>query len=94
MKFVPTKNHYLIKEAERPTSIGKIALPDNVKIWSTSGKVIATYKAYTENGVKRSPVCEVGDTIYFSPHNAIDITLDSGKFAVIAEDNLLAREGK
>jgi chaperonin GroES len=91
MKLKPLADRVIVKqsEAEAKTASG-ILLPDSAKEKPTMGKVIAVGPGkLDEKGKPMELGVRVGDTIYYGKYSGTDVQVDSEKFVILRESDIL-----
>jgi chaperonin GroES len=93
MNFKPLSNHVFLEalEEEKKTMSG-IVLPDSAeKEKPVKGKVLAVGPGKTqENGTVKPMSVKIGDVVLFKKYGPDEIEIDSKKYLVGDEDDILA----
>lgn len=91
MKLKPLADRIIVKqtEAEEKTASG-IFLPDAAKEKPTRGKVISVGPGRLDDKGKRMELgVRAGDTVYYGKYSGTEIEVDSQKFVILRETDLL-----
>ena len=91
MKLRPLQDRVIVKqsEAEEKTKSG-ILLPDTAKEKPTKGKVIAVGPGRMDDKGKPMEIgLRVGDTVYYGKYSGTDIEVNSEKFVILRESDVL-----
>ena len=91
MKLRPLQDRVIVKqsEAEEKTKSG-ILLPDTAKEKPTKGKVIAVGPGRLDDSGKPMEIgLRVGDTVYYGKYSGTDIEVNSEKFVILRESDVL-----
>lgn len=91
MKLRPLQDRVIVKqqEAEEKTKTG-IFLPDAAKEKPTKGKVIAVGPGRLDDKGKPMEIgLRVGDTVYYGKYSGTDIEVNSEKFVILRESDVL-----
>jgi chaperonin GroES len=91
MKLKPLADRIIVKqtEAEEKTASG-IFLPDAAKEKPTRGKVISVGPGRIDDKGKRMELgVRAGDTVYYGKYSGTEIEVDSQKFVILRETDLL-----
>ena len=91
MKLRPLQDRVIVKqsEAEEKTKSG-ILLPDAAKEKPTKGKVIAVGPGkLDDNGKPMEIGLRVGDTIYYGKYSGTDVEVNTEKFVILREQDIL-----
>jgi chaperonin GroES len=91
MKLRPLQDRVIVKqsEAEEKTKSG-ILLPDTAKEKPTKGKVIAVGPGRVDDKGKPMEIgLRVGDTVYYGKYSGTDIEVNSEKFVILRESDVL-----
>src|SRR5580765_4772979 len=91
MKLKPLQDRVIVKqsEAEEKTKSG-ILLPDTAKEKPTKGKVIAVGPGRLDDSGKPMEIgLRVGDTVYYGKYSGTDIEVNSEKFVILRESDVL-----
>ncbi len=91
MKLRPLQDRVIVKqsEAEEKTKSG-ILLPDAAKEKPTKGKVIAVGPGkLDDNGKPMEIGLRAGDTIYYGRYSGTDVEVNTEKFVILREQDIL-----
>src|SRR6201992_3784319 len=91
IKLKPLADRVIVKqsEAETKTKSG-ILLPDSAKEKPTRGKVISVGPGKLDDKGKPMELgVRVGDTIYYGKYSGTDVQVDSEKFVILRESDIL-----
>jgi chaperonin GroES len=91
MKLKPLADRVIVKqsEAEEKTASG-IVLPDSAKEKPTKGKVISVGPGKLDDNGKRHVVgVRAGDLIYYGKYSGTDVEVNSEKFVILRESDIL-----
>ncbi len=91
MKLRPLQDRVIVKqsEAEEKTKSG-IVLPDAAKEKPTKGKVIAVGPGKLDDKGKPMEIgLRVGDTIYYGKYSGTDVEVNTEKFVILREQDIL-----
>jgi chaperonin GroES len=91
MKLKPLADRVIVKQsdAEEKTKSG-ILLPDSAKEKPTKGKVISVGPGKLDDKGKRMDIgVRVGDTIYYGKYSGTDVEVDTQKFVILRETDIL-----
>lgn len=91
MKLKPLADRVVVRqtEAEEQTKSG-IVLPDSAKEKPTKGKVVAVGPgALGDNGKRTEVGVRVGDMVYYGKYSGTEVEIDSEKFVILRESDLL-----
>ena len=91
MKLKPLADRVIVKqvEAEEKTKSG-IYLPDAAKEKPTQGKIIAVGPGKLDDKGKHMELgVRVGDTVYYGKYSGTDVEVNSEKFVILRETDLL-----
>lgn len=91
MKLKPLADRVVVRqtEAEEKTKSG-IVLPDSAKEKPTKGKVVAVGPGTLGDNGKRTEVAvRVGDMVYYGKYSGTEVEIDSEKFVILRESDLL-----
>lgn len=89
--FKPLSNRVLIKRASlAQKSSGGIIIPETITDKPLRGDVIAVGPGKRIKDMIVPMAVTVGDTVIFTKHDLIDITVDGEELLIINEDNLIA----
>ena len=91
MKLRPLQDRVIVKQhdAEEKTKSG-IVLPDTAKEKPTKGKVIAVGPGKLDDKGKPMEIgLRVGDTVYYGKYSGTDIEVNSEKFVILRESDVL-----
>ena len=91
MKLRPLQDRVIVKqsEAEEKTKSG-ILLPDTAKEKPTKGKVVAVGPGRLDDKGKPMELgVRVGDTVYYGKYSGTDIEVNSEKFVILRESDVL-----
>ena len=91
MKLRPLQDRVIVKqsEAEEKTASG-IVLPDTAKEKPTKGKVIAVGPGKLDDKGKPMEIgLRVGDTVYYGKYSGTEIEVNSEKFVILRESDIL-----
>ena len=91
MKLKPLQDRVIVKQsdAEEKTASG-IVLPDTAKEKPTKGKVIAVGPGKLDDNGKRMELgVRVGDNIYYGKYAGTDVEVNSEKFVILRESDIL-----
>lgn len=91
MKLKPLADRVIVQQtaAEEKTRSG-ILLPDSAKEKPTSGKVIAVGPGKLDDKGKAMPLdVKVGQTVYYGKYSGTEVEVDSTKYVIIRESDLL-----
>jgi chaperonin GroES len=91
MKLKPLADRVIVRqtEAEEKTKSGLI-LPDAAKEKPTKGKVIAVGPGKLDDNGKRMEVgVRVGDTVWYGKYSGTEVEIDTEKFVILRESDLL-----
>jgi chaperonin GroES len=76
-------------DAEEKTKSG-IVLPDSAKEKPTKGKVIAVGPGKTDDKGRPMEIgLRVGDTVYYGKYSGTDVEINSEKFVILRESDVL-----
>ena len=76
---------------EEETTAGGIVLPDTAKKKPQEGEVVAVgLGRLLDNGERRPPEVNIGDTIVYSKYGGTEITLSGVDYVILDEDSILA----
>jgi chaperonin GroES len=92
VKFKPLQDRILVKRlaSEEKTASG-IIIPDNAKERPMEAKVIAVGSGKVlDDGSRRKPEVEAGDTIIFGKYSGTEVKLDGEEHLILKEDDILA----
>ncbi len=92
MKFKPLADRILVKRlvAEEKTASG-IIIPDNAKERPMEAKVVAVGAGKVlDDGTRRKPEVEAGDTVIFGKYSGTEVKLDGEEHLILKEDDILA----
>jgi chaperonin GroES len=65
-------------------------LPESAKERPQLGKVVAYTPGVNDEGKRREPVCELGDTIFHSKYGGTEVKIDGADYLILREDDVLA----
>jgi len=91
MKLKPLADRVIVKQsdAEEKTKSG-ILLPDSAKEKPTKGKVISVGPGKLDDKGRRMDIgVRVGDTVYYGKYSGTDVEVDSEKFVILRETDIL-----
>lgn len=91
MKLRPLADRVIVRqnEAEEKTRSG-IVLPDTAKEKPTKGKVVAVGPGkFDDNGKRMDIGVRVGDTVYYGKYSGTDVEVDTEKFVILRETDIL-----
>ena len=91
MKLKPLQDRVIVKqsEAEEKTKSG-ILLPDTAKEKPTKGKVIAVGPGKLDDKGRPMEIgLRVGDTVYYGKYSGTDVEINSEKFVILRESDVL-----
>ncbi len=91
MKLKPLADRVIVRqtEAEEKTKSG-LYLPDAAKEKPTKGKVLAVGPGKLDDNGKRTEVgVRVGDVVYYGKYAGTDVEINSEKFVILRESDLL-----
>jgi chaperonin GroES len=91
MKLKPLQDRVIVKqqEAEEKTASG-ILLPDAAKEKPTKGKVIAVGPGkLSEKGKPMELSVRVGDVVWYGKYSGNDIEVNTEKFVILRESDIL-----
>jgi len=92
MKMVPLGDRVIVRliEQEEKTK-GGIIIPDTAKERPQEGEVVAVGKGRrTNSGERLEPEVKKGDRVLFTKYAGNEIEMDSAKYLVMKEDDILA----
>ena len=91
MKLKPLADRVIVKQSEAETKTASgILLPDSAKEKPTMGKVIAVGPGKLDDKGKPMELgVRVGDTIYYGKYSGTDVQVDSEKFVILRESDIL-----
>ena len=91
MKLKPLQDRVIVNqsEAEEKTKSG-ILLPDTAKEKPTKGKVIAVGPGKLDDKGRPMEIgLRVGDTVYYGKYSGTDVEINSEKFVILRESDVL-----
>src|SRR5256885_15016277 len=91
MKLRPLQDRVIVKaaEAEEKTKSG-IVLPDTAKEKPTKGKVIAVGPGKLDDKGKTMELgVRAGDTVYYGKYSGTEVEINTEKFVILRETDLL-----
>lgn len=92
--FRPTPGRVVVKVLGDNTKIagGLLFAPDTARMPRTTGRVIATYEPYVENGVEFEPFVNPGDIVLFGEFTGTKVSMHDIRDTIIVlkEDNILS----
>ncbi len=91
MKLRPLQDRVIVKqsEAEEKTRSG-IVLPDTAKEKPTKGKVVSVGPGKLDDKGKPMEIgLRAGDTVYYTKYAGTDVEVDSQKFVILREADIL-----
>ena len=91
MKLKPLADRVIVRqtEAEEKTKSG-LYLPDAAKEKPTKGKVLAVGPGkLDDNGKRTEGGVRVGDVVYYGKYAGTDVEINSEKFVILRESDLL-----
>lgn len=91
MKLKPLADRVIVQQtaAEEKTKSG-ILLPDSAKEKPTSGKVIAVGPGKADDkGKVHALDVKVGQTVYYGKYSGTEVEVESQKYVIIRESDLL-----
>ena len=92
MKMVPLGDRVIVRliEQEEKTK-GGIIIPDTAKERPQEGEVVAVGKGRrTNTGERIEPEVKAGDRVLFAKYAGNEIEIESAKYLVMKEDEILA----
>ena len=91
MKLRPLADRVIVRqsEAEEKTASG-ILLPDTAKEKPTKGKVVSVGPGKLDDKGKRMEIgLRAGDTVYYGKYSGTDVEINSEKFVILRESDVL-----
>ena len=91
MKLKPLADRVIVKQsdAEEKTASG-ILLPDSAKEKPTKGKVISVGPGKLDDKGKRMEIgLRAGDTVYYGKYSGTEIEVNTEKFVILRESDIL-----
>jgi chaperonin GroES len=91
MKLRPLADRVIVKQSEAETKTASgIVLPDSAKEKPTRGKVISVGPGKLDDHGKPMVIgVRAGDTIYYGKYSGTDIEVNSEKFVILRESDIL-----
>jgi chaperonin GroES len=89
--YTPAPGRLIVKallKAEKTES--GLYLPESAKERPQLGEVVAYTPGMWDDGKKKEPVCEVGDTIFHSKYGGTEVKIDGDEYLILREDDILA----
>ena len=91
MKLRPLSDRVIVKQSEAETKTASgIVLPDSAKEKPTKGKVIAVGPGKLDDKGKAMELgVRVNDTVYYGKYSGTEIEVDTEKFVILRESDIL-----
>ncbi|MDP9172741.1 MAG: co-chaperone GroES [Planctomycetota bacterium] len=91
MKLRPLQDRVIVRQSEAETKTASgIVLPDSAKEKPTKGKVISVGPGkFDDKGKHMELGVRVGDTVFYGKYSGTDIEVDSQKFVILRESDIL-----
>jgi len=91
MKLRPLADRVIVKQSEAETKTASgIVLPDSAKEKPTKGKVVSVGPGKLDDHGKPMEIgVRAGDTVYYGKYSGTDIEVNSEKFVILRETDIL-----
>jgi chaperonin GroES len=92
MKIRPLSDRILVKRvAEEQKTAGGLHIPDSAKEKPLQAVIVAVGSGkIQEDGARRKPALEAGDTVLLSKYSGGEIVIDGTEHLILREDDVLA----
>jgi chaperonin GroES len=89
--YSPAPGRLIVKPVgQQEMTASGLYLPEKAQERPQLGEVVAYTPGFWEDGKQKSPVCEVGDTIFHSKYGGTEVKIDLQDFLILREDDILA----